>query len=182
MRKSNNLVIFETLFPRNSTNGFLVLSELGQTVLHIACIKEDVEIVSCLVVRSINAAIDLLNMKDNIRGSTALHLAASIGNSIIVDLLLQYGADYTINNSFDEPPILQAVLFSRKGNRKHYEVLKVFLKHGITLEDSDLQLLYVLPGEKKNFEDILSKINRKYRMELGKECKFDFSHSLLQQQ
>ena len=75
--------------------------------------------------RLLRAGIDVSVTDTNTTKNTPLHWAASFGNAITVQLLLeQFGADPNVTNSQGMTPLHDAVL------RKDIEIVKVLIKFG----------------------------------------------------
>jgi ankyrin repeat protein len=101
------------------------LSEIGITPLVAAVFMENTQLVELLIENG--ALIDLMN-KDAYK-STALFVAAQIGNDEIVNILLQHGADPNKEGYFypdvKSVPLVEAVMYSRD-----YLSTKLLLEYG----------------------------------------------------
>ena len=88
--------------------------DIGDTHLHLACIKGDVT----EVMRLVNVDDHMINAQNN-GGYTPLHLACRLGHSDIVKTLMLAGADETITDIYWRTPAQVAVKY------RHPELLKL---------------------------------------------------------
>ncbi|XP_065818033.1 ankyrin repeat domain-containing protein 31-like [Labrus bergylta] len=93
-------------------------NEKGETLLHRACMKEDLPMVGALIQAGI-----IINTEDY-AGWTALHEAAAVGNAAVVELLLKAGANANAGSFDGVRPLHDAV------SSGHYEVVKLLLQFG----------------------------------------------------
>ena len=75
-----------------------MLDEKGNTLMHVACFKDDEEIALKLMERAfqlhtLEAIQQWVNIKTKDDGFTALHFATFRGNLSVAQLLLKYGAN-----------------------------------------------------------------------------------------
>lgn len=92
----------------------------GETLLHLAAVKEDLHIVSALIAHGIED----INKK-NQEGLTALHIAAATGNKDVVLQLLNAGADPCICDNDGVTPAEVAKIEAGE----HHESTQLLLQH-----------------------------------------------------
>ena len=93
-------------------------TKVFSSFFHVSCSLEQLD-------RLLRAGIDVSVTDTNTTKNTPLHWAASFGNAITVQLLLeQFGADPNVTNSQGMTPLHDAVL------RKDIEIVKVLIKFG----------------------------------------------------
>jgi ankyrin repeat protein len=123
-------------------------SELGKKLLNAAVNKSDD---TGPVIDLLNAGADI-EAADVISGERALHIAAGLGLSSIVDVLIQRGADVEARDNSGESPLLKAVgqapFFDdhriaidedlATWDRKHLLVVKRLIAAGATVSSSAL--------------------------------------------
>lgn len=89
---------------KNGANVLLVTDKTN-TALHIAMTKDDVSLARCILENVIRENLrKLLNFKTKANGTSALHVAAKRHCLDHVQLLLEYGANYEIDNNANEKP------------------------------------------------------------------------------
>lgn len=117
----------------------------GETVLHLACKREDLAQVKALI---LNADLDV-NAPD-FAGWTALHEAAATGNKAVVEELLKAGALVNARSMDGGTPLHDAVSF---GND---EVVKLLLEYGSNPLDKNLGGLCALDmAQNRNIRELL---------------------------
>ena len=112
------------------------INELGDTLLHQAAEKGDVEEARRLIEQG--AAVDARNKEKY----TPLHTASLNGHAELSKLLIENGADIEARNAYGSRPI--DLVFSEKGNLKTLEVLE---SHGASIFDSESYDYYMYRGE-----------------------------------
>ncbi len=105
----------------------------GETPLHIAAIKGDINAVNCLLKNGVDP-----NVKDN-AGWTSLHEACNHGHAAIASILIKYGALVNVHGLDNDTPLHDAMA------NNHKDVVKLLLleganpslknTHGLTAED-----------------------------------------------
>jgi ankyrin repeat protein len=111
------------------------ISELGDTLLHQAVEKGDVEEARALLEQGVD--VDVRNKEEY----TPLHTAALNGQAEVSKLLLEKGADVQARNAYGSRPI--DLVFEEKGNLK---TLKVLESHGAEIFDTKAHDHYMYWG------------------------------------
>ncbi|XP_071482423.1 BRCA1-associated RING domain protein 1-like [Diadema antillarum] len=111
-------------------NGIIKKNKRGETPLHVACIKGDMDVAQSLLERGVDP-----NVKDN-AGWTPLHEACNHGHTSLVDLLLDYGALINAPGFEHDSPLHDAVSNNRldvvRTLRQRGASLQVRNVHGLT--------------------------------------------------
>jgi ankyrin repeat protein len=115
-------------------------------LLHIACLLEIVPWVMIMVHENSPTSSNpgrillpcIVNEKD-VMGNTALHHAASTGNSLLVQLLFQGGADVSANNRKRT-----ALHSAAKSGKESTEIVQLLLEHGEDLHAPDIERITAL--------------------------------------
>lgn len=77
-----------------------VVDDKGNTILHLAIINKNIEVVKTILKDSTGLNINFANNM----GNTPLHQAALNNDLIMISLLINYGADKYIMNNYGETP------------------------------------------------------------------------------
>lgn len=144
---NNDIINFQNV---NNPKNFDVKERKGNTALHLAAIKGNIECMQLLLEAGAN-----INVKNDITGDTALHTAIRRSQRKAVELLLSFGADSTIFNLNGETPLYLAAklasseLFDLFINRTSAEFIK---NH-----DWSLLSYAVQNAEEKVYDSLLKK-------------------------
>jgi ankyrin repeat protein len=113
--------------PRGDNNGNYLLDMMDQAYsfdqLITAIQKNNIDLIRTLINN------DNVNLHKN--GTTPLHHASSIGNTEVVKLLIEKGADINVKNNFGSTPLHYA---SNEGNT---EVVKLLIDNGADINVKD---------------------------------------------
>ncbi|KAE8580531.1 hypothetical protein XENTR_v10024452 [Xenopus tropicalis] len=118
--KSGQKITTVQISPNNLTN--VKRNHKGETMLHLASIKGDIQGVEDLLKSGANP-----NVKDN-AGWTPLHEACNLGHTVIVELLLQHHALVNTTGYQNDTPLHDAV------KNGHIAIVQLLLSHGASQE------------------------------------------------
>ena len=113
----------EKLSSLGGSRQLLSLDESGSTLLHRAVDSQSLAVLQFLL----DDGLISINAQDG-NGDTPLHLAVRSGNAKAVTMVMERGADDTITNTSQDPPL--HVLLRTKNC---CELLPIFLKHPISI-------------------------------------------------
>ena len=100
-------------FLQDATDDFLCLqNDFGQTALHLAVRQDHQELVSFLVTRQL-PCLDRANRD----GDTPLHYAAAWGRANLAKVLVEGGADLSVQNDHGKTPLEDAMSFGHEDVR-----------------------------------------------------------------
>lgn len=109
------------------TTAFGVVLDDSQAILEFACISASmmghIDVVTYLLTQGID-----INARQSAEGGTALHEASITGQGAIVKLLLESGADITIQDKHDNTPLHLAAW------HQHHRVMNMLLDNQASLE------------------------------------------------
>lgn len=147
-----------------------ILNNDNLTPLHISVKVNSAECTKILTKYGVN-----INTQTKITQSTALHYACNLGNTNIVAILLDNGADKYINNNTNQAPIMSIEHIKETNINTYYTIYALFIINGFShiiyrnLKDKEnivkrtLDILNVIMKEKTSINKlnniILSKIN-----------------------
>ena len=132
-----------------SGGDFMAKDEYHLTPLHHAAMRGNIKIVEHLVSLT---GIDV-NSRDK-QGSTALHIAATYDNTAIVKVLLEHGADFTLEDKQSQTPLHRA---AQEGCAGIIEAILEVLEDkesAMTTEDGDGNTPLTLAVEAGNSEAV----------------------------
>ncbi|XP_031568765.1 ankyrin-3-like isoform X2 [Actinia tenebrosa] len=124
----NQQVVKELLFSQAEQQVNLIKTETGETCLHAAVKRKDLEITKILI--ESNCPIDVKNND----GQTALHVAAMEGDETIVKLLFAAKADANVADNHDRTPLHIA---AQKGHSSISEFLIDKFRANVNLRTKD---------------------------------------------
>ena len=97
---ANDLVVLKKIFDENPKILRTRLKRDNNTLLHLAVIKDRADILELLLCyEGVNV------YKKNVWGNTPAHLGATLGNVRCARILVQHGADLTIQNNLRATPM-----------------------------------------------------------------------------
>lgn len=94
------------------------VTNAGDTILHSAAKKQDLEAVKLAIAYGINPS------RTNKAGDTPLHIAATKGNQAICEYLVECGSDLFVANALDQTPYHKALA------RRDSELMTFLVEHG----------------------------------------------------
>ncbi|XP_025425094.1 BRCA1-associated RING domain protein 1-like isoform X2 [Sipha flava] len=103
---------------RQADKNIYARNNKGETKMHTACAKGDLNLVTSLLVEGFNP-----NVKDN-AGWTPMHEAVKNGEMEIVKILIKYGALLNVPGFEYESPLHMAIRY------KHFDIAVILLQHG----------------------------------------------------
>jgi len=98
----------------------------GNTALHWAAYRDDVDIARMLIQAGANA-----NVKTRLRDVTPLQLAATNGNAAMIELLLKAGADVNVPNGNGTTPLMFAAASGKT------DAIRILVDHGANVNARD---------------------------------------------
>ncbi|KAL9583312.1 MAG: hypothetical protein Q9203_005130 [Teloschistes exilis] len=115
-RQSGNSEVFQSILARASSSDLEEIDTLGESLLFKAIRSDDTDLVYTLL--QSGACV----MQKNKHGTTPFAVACGVGKLSIVRYLLEYGADPTTSNKYNESPCCNAIGYALRSNR--HETLK----------------------------------------------------------